>query len=200
MNRPRESQARIDAIRRRDPFVLEAVARENIPPLTRAARAAGLDEDTAHDAVQETLLTFVRRAADFDGRAKVRTWLFAILFRKVADQRRKHAREHAVDDVDAVFAARFNEDGGWARPPRMPDVEAASAEAMERLSECLDRIPERRRTAFVLREVQHLDTDEICNVLQISRNNLGVLLFRARHGLRECLESKGIRGSVDARM
>jgi len=33
---------------------------------------------------------------------------------------------------------------------------------------------ERRRAAFVLREVEQLDVGEVCNVLEVSRNNLGV--------------------------
>jgi len=45
--------------------------------------------------------------------------------------------------------------------------------------------------------VEQLDVDEVCNVLEVTRNNLGVLLFRARNALRECLESKGIEGSAD---
>lgn len=32
----------------------------------------------------------------------------------------------------------------------------------------------------------------------VTPNNLGVLLFRAWNGLRECLEIKGLRGRDDA--
>ena len=65
---------------------------------------------------------------------------------------------------------------------------------------CLDEVPDRQRLAFVLREVEGFETEEICNILQVSANNLGVLLFRARNRLRECLESKGMKGSEDARL
>ena len=141
MTAPREPLAHSDAIIRREPAALEAVARENVAALLRAARAAGLSDADAYDAVQETLLVFVEKADRYDGRASVRTWLFGILFNKIS---------------------------------------------------------ERRRAAFVLREVEQLDLDEVCNVLAVTRNNLGVLLFRARNALRECLEAKGIEGSGDA--
>lgn len=49
--------------------------------------------------------------------------------------------------------------------------------------------------AFVLREIEGLDTDEICKILDVSRTNLGVVFFRARNRLRECLEEKGVRGT-----
>lgn len=68
------------------------------------------------------------------------------------------------------------------------------------LQSCLDRVPDRQRLAFVLREVEGFETDEICNILEISANNLGVLLYRARNRLRECLEAKGMEGSGDATM
>ena len=188
---------RSDAIRRRDPAALEAVARENVGPLLRAARAAGLGDADAYDTVQEALLVFVQKADRYDGRASVRTWLFGILFNKIAERRRAVAREEATDDIEAVVNARFGARGQWIKPPRTPDAELAAGQAMKMLEECLEQLPERRRAAFVLREVEQLEVQEVCNVLEVSRNNLGVLLFRARNALRECLESKGIEGSAD---
>ena len=87
--------------------------------------------------------------------------------------------------------------GRWSRPITLPDAAAASAQAMTMLADCLDGLPDRRRLAFTLREVEQLETDEICKILEISANTLGVLLFRTRNALRECLESKGLGGSDD---
>lgn len=198
MTTPREPQARIDAIRRRDPDALEAVARECLLPLTRAARAWGLAGDDVQDAVQEALLVFVRKAEQFDGRASVRTWLFGILIRKIAERRRALVREEAVDDIDAVVDARFDADGRWLRPPRPTDAAATAGEVMTRVEECLEDVPDRPRSAFLLREVEQMETGEVCKVLGVSANNLGVMLYRARNRLRECLEAKGIHGSADA--
>jgi len=54
--------------------------------------------------------------------------------------------------------------------------------------------------AFALREVEGMSTEEVCKILEVSANNLGVLLFRARNGLRECLEAKGFEGSRDVEL
>jgi RNA polymerase sigma-70 factor (ECF subfamily) len=51
------------------------------------------------------------------------------------------------------------------------------------------------RAAFHLREVEEMATAEICKKMAISATNLGVLLFRARNRLRECLEKKGLKES-----
>jgi len=46
--------------------------------------------------------------------------------------------------------------------------------------------------AFILREVENLATDEICRILDVNRNHLGVLLYRGRNQLRECLEIRQV--------
>ena len=43
-------------------------------------------------------------------------------------------------------------------------------------------------------ESHSLDTDDICKILEVTRTNIGVLLYRARNRLRECLETKGVKG------
>lgn len=200
MTTPREPPERADAIRRRDPATLEAVARENLAPLVRAARAAGLADHDAHDAVQDALLVFVQKADQYDGRAALRTWLFGILFNKIRERRRAVVREEAVDDIETVVEARFDAAGRWLRPPKPTDAAATTGEIMSRIEECLDQVPEGPRGAFILREIEQLKTEEVCKVLEVSANNLGVMLYRARNRLRECLEAKGIRGSADAQV
>jgi RNA polymerase sigma-70 factor (ECF subfamily) len=188
------------AIRSRDPRALDHVVRGCLPSLLRAARAAGLPPDRAEDAVQAALLIFVQRAAAFDGRVRVCTWIHGILWRKVREEWRAAGREadHKDVDVDAVVEARFGADGRWSRPPAGPVEALLRGELRRELEGCLAGLPDRQRVAFVLREVEGYDTAEICNILEVTANNLGVLLFRARNRLRECLEARGFRGSRDA--
>jgi RNA polymerase sigma-70 factor (ECF subfamily) len=178
--------------------VLDEVVQECLPGLLRAARAAGLDREAAEDAVQDTFLVFLRRAHEFDGRARASTWLYGILMKKVSERRRAQGRDAGREDIDEVMETRFDADGRWVRPPRGPVEELARAEVRRHLKDCLEGLPDRQRQAYVLREVEDLDTKAVCNVLEVSPNNLGVLLYRARNRLRECLEAKGLRGSTDA--
>jgi RNA polymerase sigma-70 factor (ECF subfamily) len=193
-----EAADRVAAIRARDPAVMEAVVREALPGLMRTAIAAGLPRDRAEDAVQASLLVFVQRAPDFDGRARASTWIHGILVRKIWEARRGMGREKDEEDIDRIVDARFDPGGTWVRPPRGPEEALARGEIRQQLSSCLDSLPDRQRLAFTLRQVEGFRTDEVCNILDVSANNLGVLLFRARNGLRECLEAKGFEGSGDA--
>lgn len=195
-----ETPERTAAIRRGDPVVLEAILRDALPGLLRAARGAGLSPDRAEDAVQAGVLVFLRRVKDFDGRARVESWLHGILVHKISEERRALRRDDANDEIDEVMAARFDADGSWSRPPHGPGDAFAASEVRRHLAGCLEGVPDRQRLAFTLREVEGFETDEICKILDVSANNLGVLLFRARNRLRECLEAKGMGGSDDARL
>lgn len=193
-----ETADTVDAIRRGDHAVLERVVRECLPGLLRTARAAGLSVDRAEDAVQASLLVFVQRAAEFDGRAKASSWIRGILARKIMEVRRDERRDTDRDEIDETIEGRFDEGGTWARPPAGPVDVLLRGEFQRELESCLGGLSDRHRLAFVLREIDGLETSEICNILAVSVNNLGVLLYRARNGLRECLELKGFEGSNDA--
>lgn len=192
----------VDAIRRRDPETLEHIAREHFPLLLRSARASGLGDADARDAVQDALLTFLDRAPDFDGRAPVGKWLLGILYKKCQERRRAVARDRQATDLEesggSAEPRRFDADGRWLRAPLSPEAYTATGQAMDWLQQCLDALPERRRLVFHLRDVEQLETDEICKIMEMSPNTLGVLLFRTRNALRECLEAKGLRRANDA--
>ena len=63
----------------------------------------------------------------------------------------------------------------------------------ESIDRCLEEAPLAQRLAFVLRDVEELTTAEICKILEVTSTNLGVMLYRVRNRLRNCLEAMGIR-------
>ena len=52
----------------------------------------------------------------------------------------------------------------------------------------LKRLPARQRAVVLLRDVDGLHSDEVCDVLEISEGNQRVLLHRGRSQLRQALE------------
>ena len=179
-------------IRERDAQAFEEVVRRYLPQILRAARGAGLALQLAEDVAQDTFVTFIETAPRFEGRSHVRTWLFGILYKKIAAARRNLRRDNEMDDIEEVFEQRFDDAGSWTRPPLPVDAGLYDAEVRRGIDGCLDRVPTNQRMAFVLREIEGMDTQEICKILEVTRTNLGVLLHRVRNRLRECLEAKGI--------
>ena len=97
-----------------------------------------------------------------------------------------------MDEIDDVVEGRFDAKGSWVRPPQPVDVQLYASEIRGFFEDCLEKVPAQQRMAFVLREVDELSSKEICKILNISSTNLGVLMYRVRNRLRECLEAKGV--------
>lgn len=154
------------------------------------------DPGIAEDVVQETFLAAIRSVDRFEGRASPRTWLTSILKHKIVDHFRRLAREKPVealpgkdDEIDDLFDHR----GHWKSAPgnwhENPVALYEQKEFIDQLRRCLDKLPQRLRSAFVLRELDGMTTDQIREILQISESNAWVMLYRARMSLRKCLEA-----------
>jgi RNA polymerase sigma-70 factor (ECF subfamily) len=191
MNSPAFAQQ----VRSRSPEALRSVAEAYFAQLLRAARGAGLGPEQAEDAAQSTFATFIETAPRFEGRSRVRTWLFGILYNKISELRRREGRARSDEDIDEVVQERFAPGGGWSRPPRAADLRVYDAHVRAHIEDCLEGVPLKQRMAFILSVVQEFDTAEVCKILDVTATHVGVLLFRARNRLRECLDAKGIQGT-----
>ncbi len=66
---------------------------------------------------------------------------------------------------------------------------------MDILYRCLAQLRGRQAEVFLLREIDGLSTEEICNELNITATNSWIMLYRARMGLSRCLEENWIDDS-----
>lgn len=158
------------------------------------------DEHAARDAVQETFLAGIRNVAKFDGALDIKYWLRGILKFKIVDHIRRAAREQPVeveDDEHVLDRLLFKTSGiptmnpaPWAFDPHS----AFDREDFWAIFEsCLDGLKEPMRRAFVLKMVDELDTNEVCEALGLSANHVWVLNHRARSLMKQCLEKKWVK-------
>jgi RNA polymerase sigma-70 factor (ECF subfamily) len=149
----------------------------------------------AEELVQETFVAAVEAAERFRGHASPRTWLTSILRHKIIDTIRRRVREEpprleATESLDEYFERKAHWRPGAEPQPwqTSPETLPSQKEFFVVLKECLTGIPETQRQVFILREMEELDSDEICNTMCLSSTNVRVLLHRARLALRKCLE------------
>ena len=154
---------------------------EQRPSLLRFAAQQLPDPELAEDVVQETQLAAIEAAGRYSGRASRRTWLFAILRRKIADAHRARARDVARSAIEPHDIE-----------PEEPGRRLEHDQLLDSVAECASRLPPSSARAFLLRDLLGLDTPEICRRLGISASYCWVLLHRARRALRQCLEHMGL--------
>jgi len=165
------------------------------------------DANRAEDVVQETLLAAVESGDRFSGRSSLRTWLTGILKHKIIDVFRKQSREAPVESSGAGWRV-----GPWSSRPLLrpaacrslahlpPYLGRSGAHAGRqallgglRPVQQADAAADRR--AFYLRELMGLETDEILQGTEHYRDQLRVMLYRARMSLRQCLAVRWFGGS-----
>jgi RNA polymerase sigma-70 factor (ECF subfamily) len=153
--------------------------------------------EVAQDLVQEAFLAALRSWDRIGDRSSERSWLCDILKTKIVDYYHKLGRETSFTDMESLsedFSDKFCSEGRWihAKGPkdRKPEADLVvhRSEFWTTMRYCLNKLPDRIANVFMLREMEELSTNEICETLKISEIDLGVMLHRSRMALRECLE------------
>ena len=202
---PPDDAALVAALRDGDEKVFERLVDDWSPAMLRLARAHVSTRATAEEVVQETWLAALRGLDRFEGRARLRTWVFRILVNVAkttgARERRSVPVSTAPGDLDeagpTVDPQRFQSTserypGGWrqfpADWPASPEGELIAGEVRQLVDDCMAKLPERQRVVMSMRDVDGFDSDEVCRVLGLAAGNQRVLLHRARAAVRRELE------------
>jgi RNA polymerase sigma-70 factor (ECF subfamily) len=142
-------------------------------------------QQDAEDVLQETFLKAYRGLKLFDGRSKISTWLFRIATNEALMViRRKHPEMVSIDEPVETEA-------GEQEPVQiidwccLPEEELLSEETKYKLDAAVQKLPERLRMVFLLRDINDLSTHETAEVLGLSDTAVKTRLSRARLRLRE---------------
>ncbi|HED16820.1 MAG TPA: sigma-70 family RNA polymerase sigma factor [Gammaproteobacteria bacterium] len=165
-----------------------------------ALRKLGKTTD-AEDMVQETLVAALQSRASYKGHASEKTWLTGILKHKIMNFIRIQVREKTVDDIGVLSDAAMENDavsmfdtrGSWIYPPTDwgdPDKILHNHQFIDSFERCLKHLKPALAEVFSLKEIMGVSNQEICKKLDITMTNCSVMLYRARMGLRSCLETK----------
>jgi RNA polymerase sigma-70 factor (ECF subfamily) len=143
------------------------------------------DTETAKDLSQDAFLRAFVKIKQFDGRSTFYTWFYRILVNLCLDHARRNGKVvwQSLDDLsDAPGEQRQLADHRF-----QPDQEAIAGEATRRASETLQAMPNKQRTAFMLRNQQGLSIADVAKVMKTTEGTVRVYLHRAVAALRQSL-------------
>jgi len=158
-----------EALRRGDRRVVRMAMRDLVPRVHRwLFRLLGPRTDL-EDAVQDAMTEIARALPSFEGRAKLTTFAHRITVR-VGYRYMGRAKEQSLELV--------------APPPDEidPESRAMHREALKRLYRVLDRLPKKRRTAFVLCAIEGMTPTEAAALEGVDS---AVIRSRLRHARKE---------------
>jgi RNA polymerase sigma-70 factor, ECF subfamily len=143
------------------------------------------DVETAKDLSQEAFMRAFANIKQFDGRSTFYTWFYRIVVNLCLDHARRRNRV-AWESLDGA-GEESSEQKQWADSRFLPEEEAIAGEAKRRADQTLESMPNKQRTAFLLRNHQGLSIADIAKVMKTTEGTVRVYLHRAVAALRQSL-------------
>ena len=144
------------------------------------------DRVEADDVLQTAYLKVLDGRARFDGRSSFVTWLFAVIWRTAADERRRRAvrlARHAPVHDEALLAS---DEPGAAEATERAERRVAIERAMARL-------PRRQREVLLLVFYHERTVEEAADVIGIGIGSARTHYARGKQRLRELLQDSEAR-------
>jgi RNA polymerase sigma-70 factor (ECF subfamily) len=168
-----DASAFSEIFRRNQPAVSRLVSRMLGVGVTRSY---GVEE--SEDLVQDVFVQVYRSLASFRGQSRLGTWIYRIAINVVLMHRRSlRAR---------VAPARTDVPESVEHPGLLPDEEFIRNRNVAALYEHLEKLSEKKRTVFILHELEGLSPSEIAKAVEAPVLTVRTRLFYAR---RELLQS-----------
>jgi RNA polymerase sigma-70 factor (ECF subfamily) len=155
----------------------------HLPFVWRSLRRLGVPESEAADATQEVFLVIHRKLPEFEGRAKITTWVFRICMRVASDRRRRAHVRREVYEESGVPECEDRADGPVRMMERMQDLALFEA--------AMGRMDMGQRAVFSLFELEGMTGDEIAEALEIPLGTVYSRLRGARESFRRAVKSLG---------
>jgi len=142
------------------------------------------------DLTQEVFTIAGPKLPSFEGRAKETTWLYRIAANVVSADRRKRRRQHLLS---LRWLMPSPEDELSESPDR--DIERDDARSLVR--DILATMTEKKRTVFVLFELEGMPGQEIAEIVGCPLDTMWTRLFHARREFKARLAERGYHSSAD---
>lgn len=170
-----DDRALLERVRRGDTEGAAELFERYAPALLRFTDRLLSDRALAEEVTQEVFVKVIARAHQYDGRAEVASWLFAIAANACRDRRRRDRRALVVP-IDALPEPAAHGEG----------VERTLIERERRdaVRQALAELSEEQREALVLARYDGLPYADIARILGISVGAVKTRIFRAVETLK----------------
>jgi RNA polymerase sigma-70 factor (ECF subfamily) len=182
-------------VREEDAWEMEDVIARYLPLLCRRAYRYLGDADNSEDAVQDALLSAYKHLDQFQGKAKMTTWLTSIVTNSALTQlRRRPRRPHLSLEERFTVEQEYRVSDRLADTKPSPENECIKSELHAYLMQFVTELPPMLRHAIQLRDLDGLTTSEAAHILGVPEGTVKARLSRARSKLkrlmREALNSQ----------
>lgn len=182
-----------DLVRRalsRDGAAFRTIMERHNRRLYRIARAVLRDDSEAEDAVQESYVRAFANLGTFRGDSSLATWLGRIALNEALGRLRRRRPAAPIDTMEVLRTDAQIIQFRNAMTAEDPERTMAQREILRLVERATEALPEIFRTVFVTRVIEGMSVQETAELLDIEPETVKTRLHRARHLLRDQLESE----------
>lgn len=170
----------------------DALVDRYTPLIYRLARGITGSHAEAEDVVQETFLRIFKNLDSFSSeKANFKTWALTIArnqsINTLASIKRKALQffgDRDEDEPELEFS--FNP---MSAGPQDAETLMSIKQKFSQLEKALKKIPERQKTALLLKSQENLSYEEISKIMSVSVSSVESLIFRGRKKLLDLMEN-----------
>jgi RNA polymerase sigma factor (sigma-70 family) len=140
--------------------------------------------EEAEDLTQEVFVDVFLSIENFKAQSKLSTWIYRMAINKALNHLRFKKAKKRLGAVLSIFNLSPVDD---VSDFVHPGILLENKEVSESLYKAIDRLPDKQKTAFVLRQLEDLSYVEIAEVMQTTTPSVESLLFRAKQNLQKFL-------------
>lgn len=141
----------------------------------------------AEDLAQETFLRAYRNISKYNNEFKFSTWIFRIATNLCIDRLRKKKPDYYLDaEVPGTDGATMYSQLSSEEP--LPEQVVTENERWNELQEEIMKLPEKYRTAIVLKYVEDLSLEEISHIMDIPVPTVKTRIHRGREALKKVFQ------------
>jgi len=197
LNYPDEQQLIAALIAGNDSAFCEIINRFQHTMLTIARAICG--DAFADDVVQDAWVSIHNNISRFEQRSSLKTWVIRIVSNEAKARLKRESRKLSLEELDGetpgsyLDSANFKPGGQRLSSPPLWHTESPEQLLEEKqLQRCINKtlsiLPPTQKAAFLLRDIEQQSFAEIGEVLQVSINNVRVLVHRARLTLMQVID------------
>jgi RNA polymerase sigma-70 factor (ECF subfamily) len=152
------------------------------------------DKEKAYDVLQETALSAFKNLKKFKGKSAFSTWLYKIALNYALMHKRKQkSLEKKMTFIPTENESKIYESIDTEELSNIQTVEDNPIKTLEEqeliniLNDSLNKLPEKYRTVFILKELEGKSIEEVAKILNLSPAAIKTRLHRSRLFLRELM-------------
>jgi len=174
----------------REPGFFAHIIERYEAPLARYVTRLGVKRpENREDVLQEVFIKVYKNLNGFDTAMKFSSWIYRIAHNEAISWfRKQHVRPEGnlIGDSDEIL--------GLVRTKEKDQEVLFDTEVnAEAVRAALEELDQKYRDVLILRYFEHLEYEEISDVLKIPVGSVGTLIHRGKQKLKACIDPEQIR-------